>query len=206
MSGHDNGGNMDSRQVQPDWPRRAVTVQIELPGDGVITRETFGDLPVPTPGWGWELRAGRLQLTYMPVTFWHWQVVLAVLEYWRRRGHEVAGEQYVADSGFMRGRTGRSNYVADAVVFRPGHRPMARESTHDAAVLHAVVEAVSSNSEEQDATHKLLVYAKLGIQHYWIIRGDINSDEINGAVTQYELVNGEYEVSGQRLVSQIAAS
>jgi Uma2 family endonuclease len=182
-----------------------MTAQIELPSDGVITRETFGDLPIPTRGWAWELRSGRLELTYRPVTFWHWQVVLVLLEYWRRREHQVAGEQYVADSGFVRGGTGRNNYVADGVAFISGYRPSPRESTHDAAVLHAVIEAVSSNSEEQDATHKLRVYAKLGIQHYWIVRGDINAEEIDGVVTQYELVNGEHEVVGQRLVTQIAA-
>lgn len=37
----------------------------------------------------------------------------------------------------------------------------------------AVVEAVSNSSEEQDATRKIRVYAKLGIQHYWIVRGEI---------------------------------
>lgn len=182
-----------------------MTVQIDLPSNGVITRQTFTELPMPTRGWAWELRSGRLELTYMPVTFWHWQVVLMLLEYWRRRGHQVAGEQYVADSGFMRGGTGRNNYVADGVVFNSGYRPSPRESTHDAAVLHAVIEAVSNNSEEQDATHKLRVYAKLGIQHYWIVRGDINAEEIDGVVTQYELVNGEYEVAGQRLVTQVTS-
>jgi hypothetical protein len=53
--------------------------------------------------------------------------------------------------------------------------------------------------------HKLTVYAKLGIQHYRIIRGDINAEETDGVVTQYDLVDGEYEVAGQRLVTQIAA-
>jgi Uma2 family endonuclease len=180
-----------------------MTTQIDLPSDGLITRDAFAGLPTPTHGWAWELRSGRLELTYMPVTFWHWQVILAVLGYWRRRGHEVAGEQYVADSGFIRGGTGRNNYVADGVVFIVGHRPMPRETTHDAAVLRAVIEAVSNSSEEQDATHKLNVYAKLGITHYWIIRGDMNAEEVDGVVTQYELVDGEYEVRGQRLVSHL---
>jgi Uma2 family endonuclease len=183
-----------------------MTAQIELPSDGVITRATFADLPTPSHGWAWELRSGRLELTYMPVTFWHWQVILAVLEYWRRRGHEVAGEQYIADSGFVRGGSGRNNYVADGVVFQPGYRPSPRETTHDAGVLVAVVEAVSNHSEEQDATHKLRVYAKLGIQHYWIIRGDVNAEEVDGVVTQYELTDGEYEVVGQRLVSQLRSA
>jgi hypothetical protein len=44
---------------------------------------------------------------------------MIVLEYWRRQGHEVAGEQYIADSGFLRGGTGRNNRVADGVEFRP---------------------------------------------------------------------------------------
>lgn len=180
-----------------------TTARINLPGDGVITRAAFADLPTPSPRWAWELRSGRLSLTYMPVTFWHWQVILVVLEYWRRRGHEVAGEQYVADSGFVRGGSGRNNYVADGVVFQAGHRPSPRESTHDAGILHAVIEAVSNNSEEQDATHKLRVYAKLGIEHYWIIRGDVNAEDVDGVVTQYELVDGEYEVVGQRLISQL---
>lgn len=180
-----------------------MSAQIDLPSNGLITRETFAELPTPSRGWAWELRSGRLELTYMPVTFWHWQVVLAVLEYWRRCGHQVAGEQYVADSGFMRGGTGRNNYVADGVVFNAGYRPSPRESTHDAAVLHAVVEAVPNNSEEQDATYKLQVYSKLGIQHYWIIRGDMNAEDVDGVVTQYGLVDGEYEVVGQKLVSQV---
>ena len=64
--------------------------------------------------------------------------------------------------------------------------------------------AVSNNSEEQDATHKLAVYAKLGIPHYWIVRGDINAEDIDGVVTQYVLTDGDYEVAGQRLVSQLA--
>jgi len=183
-----------------------MTAQIDLPANGVITRDAFAGLPIPTRGWAWELRSGRLELTYMPVTFWHWQVVLALLEYWRHRGHEVAGEQYVADSGFMRGGTGRDNYVADGVVFVTGHRPSPRESTHDSGVLHAVIEAVSNNSEEQNATYKLRVYAKLGIAHYWIVRGDIDAEDIDGVVTQYELANGDYEVVGQRLVSQIRQS
>jgi Uma2 family endonuclease len=181
-----------------------MATQIILPSDGLITRDAFAGLPIPSHGWAWELRSGRLELTYMPVTFWHWQVVLALLEYWRRRGHQVAGEQYVADSGFIRGGTGRNNYVADGVVFVPGHRPVPRETTHDASVLRAVIEAVSNNSEEQDATHKLAVYAKPGIPHYWIVRGDMNAEEVDGVVTQYVLADGEYEVAGQRLVSQLA--
>jgi len=180
-----------------------MTTRLDLPGDGVITRPAFDELPTPSHGWAWELRSGRLELTYMPVTFWHWQVILAALEYWRRRGHEVSGEQYVADSGFMRGGTGRHTYVADGVVFDVGYRPSPRESTHDATVLHAVIEAVSNNSEEQDATHKLRVYAKLGIQHYWIIRGDMNAADVDGVATQYELTDGDYEVVGQRLISQL---
>src|SRR5580698_11333478 len=100
-----------------------MATQIILPSNGLITRDAFAGLPTPSHGWAWELRSGRLELTYMPVTFWHWQVVLALLEYWRRRGHQVAGEQYVADSGFIRGGTGRNNYVADGVVFIAGHRP-----------------------------------------------------------------------------------
>ena len=182
-----------------------MATQIILPSDGLITRDAFAGLPTPSHGWAWELRSGRLELTYMPVTFWHWQVVLALLEYWRRRGHQVAGEQYVADSGFIRGGTGRNNYVADGVVFASGHRPAPRETTHDVSVLHTVIEAVSNNSEEQDATQKLAVYAKLGIPHYWIVRGDINAEDVDGVVTQYKLADGEYEVTGQRLVSQLAS-
>jgi Uma2 family endonuclease len=181
-----------------------MTTQIDLPSNGVITRDAFAQLPTPSRSWAWELRSGRLELTYMPVTFWHWQVILAVLEYWQRRGHQVAGEQYVADSGFVRGGTGRNNYVADGVVFITGHRPAPQESTHDTAVVHAVIEAVSNGSEERDATEKLGVYAKLGIQHYWIVRGDMDAEEVDGVVTQYELVEGEYEVRGQKLISQLA--
>lgn len=181
-----------------------MTAQIELPQDGLITRAAFAELPTPTRGWAWELRSGRLELTHMPVTFWHWQVVLAVLEYWRRRGHQVAGEQYVADSGFVRG--GRNNYVADGVVFASGYRPVPRENTHDAAMLHVVIEAVSDRGAESDATDNLKVYATFGIRHYWIIRGDIDDAEVDGLVTRYELVDGEYEVAGHRMVSQLATT
>jgi Uma2 family endonuclease len=182
-----------------------MTIQLELPSDGVITRPTFEALPTPARGWVWELHNGRLELVHMPVSVWRWQIIMMVLEYWRRLGHEVAGEQYVADSGFVRGGTGRNNFVADGVVFRSGHRPRPRDTTHEPAVVHAIIEAVSDRSEENDAVAKVEVYASLGIPLYWIVRGDAEADEIDGMITMYELRDGAYEVVGHRLVSRLAA-
>jgi Uma2 family endonuclease len=176
---------------------------IRLPEARVDTRAQFDELPGVSQGWAWELRSGRLELTFMPVTFWHFQVVLLVLEYWRRLGHVIAGEQYVADSGFVRGGTGKNNFVADGVVFAGGFRPDADSSTHEAADIHAVVEAVSQDSEDHDAIEKLRVYALLGVPHYWIIRRDAQSDDIDGFITMYELADGEYKLTGSRLVSQL---
>lgn len=180
-----------------------MTIMIDLPSDGVITRATFDNLPTPARRWAWELHEGRLELVHMPVTVWHWQIINLILEYWRRLGHEVAGEQYVADSGFARGGSGRNNYVADGVVFAPGHRPKPRETTHDGAVIHTVVEAVSDRSEENDAVAKFGVYAALGIERYWIVRGDADADDVDGMVTMHELRDGTYEVTGHRLVSRL---
>jgi Uma2 family endonuclease len=182
-----------------------MTIQLELPSDGVITRATFDALPTPARGWAWELHNGRLELVHMPVSVWHWQIIMMVLEYWRRLGHEVAGGQYIADSDFVRGGTGRNNRVADGVVFQPGHRPRPRDTTHDPSVVSAIVEAVSDRSEENDAEAKVEISASLGIQHYWIVRGDADSDEIDGMITMYELKDGAYEVVGHRLVSRLAA-
>ena len=140
-----------------------MTAQIDLPMTGIRTRDEFDRLPGVPRGWAWELRSGRLELTLMPVTVWHFRIVFVILEYWLRLGHEIAGEQYVADNGFMRGGTGKNNFVADGVVFARGHRPDKFSSTHDAADIHAVIEAVSQDSEERDACEKLRVYASLGI-------------------------------------------
>jgi Uma2 family endonuclease len=183
-----------------------MTGQIDLPMTGVTTRAQFDDLPAVPRGWAWELRSGRLELTLMPVTFWHFRIIFMVLEHWLRLGHEIAGEQYVADSGFARGGTGRNNFVADGVVFARGYRPDKTSSTHDAADIHAVIEAVSQDSEDHDAIDKLRVHAALGIPHYWIIRGDAQSDDIDGFVTMYELVDGEYKLVGNRMVSQLVQS
>ncbi|MFZ2242518.1 MAG: Uma2 family endonuclease [Gordonia amarae] len=183
-----------------------MTVQINLPPTGVRSRTDFDNLPEVSPGWAWELRSGRLELTLMPVTFWHFRIVMMVLEHWLRLGHEVAGEQYVADSGFARGETGRNNFVADGVVFEQGYRPAKNSTTHDAANIHTVIEAVSAGSEDRDAVDKVRVYAALGIPNYWIIRGDADSDDIDGFITMYRLVDGDYQVVGNRLVSQLAAT
>jgi len=146
-----------------------------------------------------------LELVYMPVSIWHWQIIMMVLEHWRRLGHQVAGEQYVSDSGFVRGGSGRNNFVADGVVFTLGHKPRPRDTTHDAADILAVVEAVSDRSEENDAVAKFGAYAALGIRHYWIIRGDADADEVDGMVAMHVLADGEYEVVGYRLVSNLTA-
>jgi Uma2 family endonuclease len=178
--------------------------KIELPSDGIITRADFEALPRVPRGWAWELRSGRLELTYMPVTSWHWHVVLAALEYWRKRGHVIIGEQYVADSGFMRGGTGRNNFVADGVVFKPGYKPNPKTATHGAADLHAVIEAVSRNSEERDALEKRDVYAQLGIPHYWVIReASPDAGDDDGLISMYELAGSEYKLANELLVSQL---
>lgn len=142
----------------------------------------------------------------MPVTVWHFRIVLMILEHWLRLGYEIAGEQYVADSGFVRGGDGKNNFVADGVVFVRGYRPAKDSSTQDAADIHTVVEAVSRDSEERDACDKLRVYAQLGIPNYWIVRGDPESNDIDGFVTMYELADGEYKLAGNRLVSRLTRS
>jgi Uma2 family endonuclease len=73
-------------------------------------------------------------------------------------------------------------------------------------VTRVVIEAVSDRSEENDAGDKLEIYASLGIQQYWIVRGDADSEEIDGMITMYELKDGAYEVVCHRLVSRLAAS
>jgi Uma2 family endonuclease len=182
-----------------------MTAQIDLPMTGVKTRADFDRLPSVPRGWAWELRSGKLELTLMPVTVWHFRIVFMILDYWLRLGYEIAGEQYVADSGFARGGTGKNNFVADGVVFARGYRPGKNSSTHDAADIHTVIEAVSQDSEERDAREKLGVYASLGIPHYWIVRGDPESEEFDGAITMYELGDdGEFKFVGIQLASQLA--
>lgn len=180
-----------------------MTVEIALPSNGLITQPDFQALPTPGRGWAWELRDGRLELTHMPVTGWHWLVVLAILEYWRDQGFEILGEQYVADSGFIRGESGKHNVVADGVVFVEGHDPDPSLSTRDAADIHVIIEAVSADSEERDASAKREIYAALGIPHYWIVRNEAGGDGREGIVTCLDLVDGEYELAGHRLVSSL---
>lgn len=129
-------------------------------------------------------------------------VVLAALDYWKALGHAVLGEQYVADSGFVRGQTGKHIFVADGVVFNAGYDPDPDLATHDAADIHAVIEAVSKASEERDAGEKLAVYATLGIPHYWIIRRRTEARK-DGIISTYELVDRAYKLTGTRLVSQL---
>ena len=174
----------------------------EPPSDGDITRADFAALPEPPRGWAWELRAGRLELTHMPVVGWHWLVVLAALDYWKALGHTVLGEQYIADSGFMRGRTGKNNFVADGVVFKRGYDPDLDVATHDAANIQAVIEAVSNESEERDAGEKLAVYADLGVPHYWIIRKAPEARK-DGRISKYELAGGAYKPTGTCLISEL---
>ncbi|QLY27697.1 Uma2 family endonuclease [Nocardia huaxiensis] len=181
-----------------------MTTQLDLPMTGVRTRAEFEALPQVPRGWAWELRAGRLELTLMPVTFWYSRIVFSVLEFWRRNGYEIAGDQYVADSGFARGDTGHHNFVADGVVFQPGHRPDKHSTTHDPAHLLAVVEAVWQDGQVREAIDKLRVYAMLGIPHYWIVRGDTAADDLDGFISMYELIGSEYRLTGSRLVSQLS--
>ena len=179
--------------------------RFDLPNDGTITRADFAGLPEPPRGWAWELRSGRLGLNHMPVLGWHWMVVVAALDYWKSLGHAVLGEQYVADGGFARGQTGKHNFVADGVVFGADHDPDPDLATHDAADIHAVIEAVSKDSQERGAVEKLTAYATLGVSHYWIIRRrpEVRKD---GIISTYELVDGAYKLAGAWLVSQLAES
>lgn len=192
---------MTAQKIEPK-----TEPEIDLPSDGIITRADFEALPRVPREWAWELRSGRLGLTYMPVTGWHWLVVLAALEYWRARGHPVLGEQRVADTGFMRGGTAKNNFVADGVVFKQDHKPRLKSSTHEAASLHVVIEAVSEDSEEHDAIVKRAAYAQLGIANYWIIRERSRLTEDDGQITMYELSGSEYKLVGTRLVSQLKDS
>jgi hypothetical protein len=52
--------------------------------------------------------------------------MLMLISFWLGEGHEAATEQYVADSRFAEGETGRNNRVADGVVFVKGHRHCGR--------------------------------------------------------------------------------
>ncbi|MGX1804427.1 Uma2 family endonuclease [Nocardia sp. NPDC055321] len=183
-----------------------MLVQLDLPPSGVRTRAEFDSLPGLPRGWAWELRSGRLELTRMPVTFWYSRAVIDVLEFWRRFGYESAGDQYVADSGFARGDTGQHNFVADGVVFRPGHRPDKHSTTHDPAQIFAVIEAVSHDAQVRDAIDKLRVYAALGIPNYWIVRGDTTTEDMDGYISMYELVGAEYRLTGSRRVSELPAT
>ena len=178
--------------------------RFDLPNDGTITRADFAGLPEPPRGWAWELRSGRLGLNHMPVLGWHWMVVLAALDYWKALGHAVLGEQYVADSGFVRGQTGKHNFAADGVAFKLGHKPDLNIGARAAADVWAVIEAVSKVSEERDAAEKFGAYAELGIPNYWIIRRDTVEDD--GVISMHELVGGAYKITGTRLVSQLAES
>ena len=135
-------------------------------------------------------------------SIWHWLVVLAALEYWKSLGHAVLGEQYVADSGFVRGQTGKNNFVADGVAFKLGHKPDLNTGTREAADVWAVIEAVSKSSEERDAVEKFGAYAELGVPNYWIIRRD--TAEEDGVISMHELVDGAYELTGTRMVSELA--
>lgn len=180
--------------------------RFHLRSDGKITSADFASLPEPPRGWAWELRSGQLELNHMPVLGWRWLVVLAALDYWKSLGHAVLGEQYVADSGFVRGGTGRHNFVADGVAFTAGLRPNTRIATRDAADVHAVIEVVSAGSEQRDAIEKLAAYAELGVPHCWIIRDTHPETDGDGTISMYELVNGAYKLTGTRLVSQLAES
>lgn len=70
-------------------------------------------------------------------------------------------------------------------------------------MIHAVIEAVSDRSEENDAVARFDANAGLGIPHYWIVRGDAETETVDGMVTMYELRDGSYEVVGHRLVSRL---
>lgn len=183
--------------------KESVIHQLDLPRSGVRTRAEFDTLPAVPRGWAWELRSGRLELTLMPVTFWYSRIVFQVLDFWRGHGYEIAGDQYVADSGFARGDIGQHNFVADGVVFQPGHRPDKHSTTHPAAALFAVVEAVWQPAQVREAIDKLRVYSMLGIPHFWIVRGDHDSDDLDGFVSMYELVGEDYKLTGSRLVSEL---
>jgi Uma2 family endonuclease len=182
--------------------------ELDLPADGVITRKVFEGLPPAPRSWAWELHEGRLELVYMPVSHWHWKIMATVLAWWESRGHQVSGEQYIADSGFLSGGRGRSNYVADGLVFVREFTPRASDTTYPAEVLHAVIEAVSSGSEERDANDKFGAYAGLGIPNYWVIRNgptaSPDDERIDGMITMYELRDGAYLTAGHKLVSNLS--
>jgi hypothetical protein len=68
---------------------------LALPADGVFTRSAFDRLHKPPDSWAWELRDGRLELTYRPVSFWHSRIMLMLISFWLGEGHEAATEQYI---------------------------------------------------------------------------------------------------------------
>lgn len=177
--------------------------EIDLPSGSEVTRNDFDTLPGVPRLWEWELRSGRLTLSHMLVTGWHSNVVMDTLAYWRRRGHEVCGRQYVADGAFLRGEVVGDHRVVDAVAFRLGHRPDFDANTHDAADIHVIIEVGSSRDDEREIAVKRRVFEKLGVPNYWIIRDTHPETDADGTVTMYELVNGVYKLVGTRLVSQL---
>jgi len=180
-----------------------MAADIDLPSDGQITRAYFEALPRPARRWAWELRDGRLRLEHMPITYWHCHVLVAALKYWDNRGHQTAGDQYVADSALMRGEDGRHVIVAHGVVFAAGHQPDMHADTHDAAHAHAIIEVVSSDGGERDAIEKRAAYAELRIPHYWIVRADTENNDLDGLIGMYEPADAEYKLTGTRRVSQL---
>jgi len=143
---------------------------------------------------------------HMPVTYWHFNIIAMILDWWKARGHRASGEQYVADTGFVRGGTGRNNYVADGVIFVEGFQPNMDDTTFSSDVIHTIVEAVSSTSEERDADDKFAVYASLGIPNYWIVRRDpraADPEAVDGMITMYELRDGAYYTAGYKAVSKL---
>jgi carbonic anhydrase/acetyltransferase-like protein (isoleucine patch superfamily) len=88
----------------------------------LITQDAFAGQPTAPRGRARQLRSGRLELTYMPVASWHWQVILRNANTGGDAAIRFAGEQCAADSGFIRGGMGRNNCVIAAVAFITGHR------------------------------------------------------------------------------------
>jgi len=80
--------------------------EVNPPSDGLITQDAFAGRPTAPRGRARQLRSGRLELTYMPVASWHWQVILRNANTGGDAAIRFAGEQYAADSGFIRGGMG----------------------------------------------------------------------------------------------------